>query len=125
MLQFLTHCIHLVVALANAFSPFLFTSLCYAAQNVPIPAKESLCKKGCCKVEWCPLVTTWATTIHKFHGFGEGFDKTDMFKYLICNPGNLAWEHLCPSALYSALSRVKTMGTFRKINKYTKMLAIY
>lgn len=94
-------------------------------QHVPIPMKVSKCRKGCCTVKWCPLVTSWATTIHKFQGFEAGEDKKDMFRYLICDPGDLSWEQSCPGALYVALSRARTMGKFRSGNKYTKKSVIY
>ena len=35
-----------------------------------------------------------------------------MFRHLIVDPGDLKWEQTCPGALYIALSRAKTMGTF-------------
>ena len=63
-------------------------------------------------MKFCPLVPAWATTIHKFQGFEAGFEKTDQFKYLLVDPGNLSWEQKCPGALYVALSRARTMGTF-------------
>ena len=87
--------------------------------------KTSLCRKGCCNVKWCPLLTSWASTIHKFQGFEAGFDKSDMFKYLICDPGDLKWEQDCPGALYVALSRAKTMGEFLPGHKFTRKSAIY
>ena len=95
-------------------------------QHVPIPARESLCRRGCCTVTWCPLIPAWATTLHKFQGFEAGFDKTDMFRYLICDPGDRSWEQTCPGALYTALSRAKTMGRFTKSKrKFTRKSAIY
>ena len=48
-----------------------------------------------------------------------------MFRYLICDPGDLSWEQSCPGALYVALSRARTMGKFRSGNKYTKKSVIY
>lgn len=86
---------------------------------------ESSCKKRCCTVKWCPLVTSWATTIHKFQGFEAGFDATDMFRYLIVDPGDLTWEQMCPGALYVALSRAKTMGTFASDTNFPRGSAIY
>lgn len=87
--------------------------------------KTSLCRSHCCTVKWCPLVSCWATTIHKFQGSEAGFDDTDMFRYLIADPGNLKWEQDCPGALYVALSRAKTMGTFMIDGKFTRKSAIY
>ena len=79
----------------------------------------------CCTVKWCPLVTSWATTIHKFQGFEAGMEEKDMCRYLICDPGDLKWEQLCPGAFYVALSRAKTMGKFRSKYKFTRKSAIY
>ena len=85
---------------------------CSLLQHVPIPARMTLCRKGCCNVTWCPLEISWATTIHKFQGFEAGFGANDMFRHLIIDPGDMKWEQTCPGALYVALSRAKTMGTF-------------
>ena len=87
--------------------------------------RETLCRKQCCTVKWCPLVTSWATTIHKFQGFEAGNDKKDMFRYLICDPGNVTWEQTCPGAFYVALSRAKTMGDFDSDTSFPKNSAIY
>jgi len=87
--------------------------------------RVSYCRKMCCTVKWCPLVTSWATTIHKFQGFEAGTDIKDMFRYLICDPGDLKWEQDCPGALYVALSRARTMGYFRSGLKFTKKSVIY
>ena len=76
-------------------------------------------------MKWCPLVPSWATTIHKFQGFEAGFDDSDIFRYLIADPGDLRWEQMCPGALYVALSRAKTMGTFQPSMKFTRKSAIY
>lgn len=83
------------------------------------------CNKKCCTVKCCPLVPAWATTIHKFQGFEAGFDDKDQFNRLICDPGDLKWEQTCPGALYTAISRAKTMGTFSKKHKHPKDSAIY
>ena len=92
---------------------------------MPIPARTTLCRKGCCTVTWCPLEISWATTIHKFQGFEAGFDANNMFCHLIVNPGDLKWEQTCPGALYVALSRAKTMGTFRDDTSFPQDSAIY
>ena len=94
-------------------------------QHVPIPARTTLCRKGCCTVTWCPLEISWATTIHKFQGFEAGFDINDVFRHLIVDPGDLNWEQMCPGALYVALSRAKTMGTFRDDTSFPQDSAIY
>ena len=94
-------------------------------QHVPIPARTALCHKGCCTVTWCPLEISWATTIHKFQGFEAGFDINDVFRHLIVDPGDLNWEKMCPGALYVALSRAKTMGTYSTDTSFPQDSAIY
>ena len=54
-----------------------------------------------------------------------GFDAKDMFRYLIVDPGDLKWEQTCPGALYVALSRAKTMGTFTSDTSFPRDSAIY
>ena len=92
---------------------------------MPIPARTTLCRKGCCNVTWCPLEISWATTIHKFQGFEAGFGDNDMFRHLIVDPGDTKWEQTCPGALYVALSRAKHMGTFTSETDYPLDSAIY
>lgn len=87
--------------------------------------RESLCRKGCCTVKWCPLEPSWATTIHKFQGFEAGFEDKDMFRHLIVDPGDIRWEQTCPGALYVALSRARTMGTFLSDTSFPRDSAIY
>ena len=64
-------------------------------------------------------------TIHKFQGFGAGFDKKDMFQHLLVDPGNLKWEQTCLGEFYVALSRAKTMGTFPSGMAFQQDSAIY
>ena len=113
----------LSIRVVNTDRHFSFYAL--LVQHVPIPARTTLCRKGCCKVVWCPLEISWATTIHKFQGFEAGFDAKDMFRYLIVDPGDLKWEQTCPGALYVALSRAKTMGTFTSDTSFPRDSAIY
>jgi len=70
-------------------------------------------------------VPAWASTIHKFQGFEAGFDDTDQFKYLIVDPGLTSWKKHCAGALYVALSRAKTMGTFWSDTDNPSNSAIY
>ncbi len=81
-------------------------------KHVPIPMKTKRCKmkQGCCSVTFCPLVPSWATTIHKFQGFEARFDRNDQFHYLIIDPGDIKTEQQQPGILYVAMSRAKTMG---------------
>ena len=92
---------------------------------MPIPARTTICRKGCCNVTWCPLEISWATTIHKFQGFEAGFGVNDMFRHLIVDPGDIKWEQTCPGALYVALSRAKSMGSFTSDTNYPLDSAIY
>jgi hypothetical protein len=67
-------------------------------------------------VTFCPLVPSWATTIHKFQGFEARFDRNDQFQYLIINPGDIKLEQQQPRILYVAMSRTKTMGDMTNDN---------
>ena len=49
----------------------------------------------------------------------------DMFSHLIIDPGDTKWEQSCPGALYVALSRAKTMGTFTSDIEYPLDSAVY
>ncbi len=82
-------------------------------------------KQSCCRVTYCPLVTAWATTIHKFQGFEAGFDPIDQFKHLIVNPGDLTAEQQNPGILYAAMSRAETMGQMTPNNPHPKDSAIF
>ena len=48
-----------------------------------------------------------------------------MFRHLIIDPGDIKWEQTCPGALYVALSRAKTMGTFTSDTNHPLDSAIY
>jgi hypothetical protein len=76
-------------------------------------------------VTYCPLVTAWATTIHKFQGFKSGFDPNDQFKHLIVNPGDLTTEQQNPGILYAVMSHAKTMGHITPNNPHPKDSAIF
>jgi hypothetical protein len=76
-------------------------------------------------VRYCPLVTAWATTIHKFQGFEAWFDPNDQFKHLIVNPGDLTTEQQNLGILYAAMSRAKTMGHMTPSNPHPKDSAIF
>ena len=71
------------------------------------------------------LVPALTTTIHKFQGFEAGFDDTDIFNRLICDPGDLKWEQTCPGALYTTISRAKTMGKPNHTEDHPKDSAIF
>ncbi len=91
-------------------------------QHIPITMITKTCnrKQSCCTVTYCPLVTAWATTIHKFQCFEAGFDPNDQFKHLIVDPGNLTTEQQNPGILYTAMSHAKTMGQIPQITHTQK-----
>ncbi len=99
----------------------------FILQHIPITmiTKTCNCKQSCCTVIYCPLVTAWATTIHKFQGFEAGFDPNDQFKHLIVNPGNLTTKQQNPGILYAAMSHAKTMGQITPNNPHPKDSAIF
>ena len=74
---------------------------------------------------WCPLVLTWATTIHKFQGYKAGFDENDAINRLIIDPGNHSTELDNPGMFYVAASRGKTFGKPTAEQPYPKDFAIY
>ncbi len=73
-------------------------------QHIPIAMTTKTCnpKQLSCTVTYCPLVTAWATTNHKFQGFEAGFDPNDQFKHLIVDPGNLTAKQQNSGILYAA-----------------------
>ncbi len=96
-------------------------------QHIPIAMITKTCnrKQLCYTVTYCPLVTAWATTIHKFQGFEAGFDPNDQFKHLIVNPGDLTTKQQNPGILYAAMSHAKTMGQMTPNNRQIKNSAIF
>jgi hypothetical protein len=76
-------------------------------------------------VTYGPLVTAWATAIHKLQGFEAGFDPNNQFKHLIVNPGDLTTKQQNPGILYAAMSHVKTMGQITPNNPHPKNSAIF
>jgi hypothetical protein len=87
--------------------------------------KTLLCKKSCCSVTYCPLVSAWATTIHKFQGFEAGFDEKNQFWHLIIDPGDVKSEQQQPGLLYVATSQVKTFGDMTQNVPHPKNSALY
>ena len=71
---------------------------------------HQFCTRGCCVATYCPLVLSWATTIHKFQGFEAGFDKSDTINYIIATLNGLDWEKKNPGTAYVVASRAKTIG---------------
>jgi hypothetical protein len=82
-------------------------------------------KQSCCSVTFCPLVTSWATTINKFQGFEAGFDKNYQFQHLIINPGDIKSEQQQPGILYVAMSHAKTMGDMTNYTPNPRNSAVY
>jgi hypothetical protein len=82
-------------------------------------------KHSCCSVTFCPLVPSWATTIHKFQGFESGFDKNDQFQHLIVNPGDIKSAQQQPGILYVAMSCAKTIGDMTNGTPNPRNSAVY
>jgi hypothetical protein len=87
--------------------------------------KRCKMKQACCSVTFCPLVTSWATTIQKFQGFEAGFDKNDQFQHLIINPGDIKSEQQQPGILYVAMSHAKKMGDTTNDTPNPRNSAVY
>jgi hypothetical protein len=83
-------------------------------KHVPIRMVEQGCSKNpghpCCSVHYCPLILSWATTVHKFQGFEAGFDVSDSINRIIADVNDLEWEKKCPGTAYVVTSRAKTLG---------------
>ncbi len=97
-------------------------------QHIPMIAmttKTCNCKQSYCRVTFCPLVTDWATTVHKFQGFEAGFDPNDQFKHLIVDPGDLTTEQQNHWILYATMSHAKIMGQMTPNNPHPKDSAIF
>lgn len=56
----------------------------------------------------CPLLLSYARTIHTFQGYQAGPDQP--VQKLICDVGSLKNESMWPGLLYTALSRATTIG---------------
>ncbi len=82
-------------------------------------------KQSCCLVTFCPLVPSWATTIHKFQGFEAGFDRNDQFQHLIIDPGDIKSEQQQPGILYVAMSHAKTMADMTNDTPNPRNSAVY
>jgi hypothetical protein len=87
--------------------------------------KRCKMKQSCFSVTFCPLVPSWATTIHKFQGFEAGFDRNDQFQHLIINPGDIKSEQQQPGILYVAMSCAKTMGDMTNDTPNPRNSAVY
>jgi hypothetical protein len=87
--------------------------------------KQSKMKQACCLVTFCPLIPSWATTIHKFQCFEAGFDRNDQFHHLIINPGDIKSEQQQPGILYVAMSGAKTMGDMTNDTPNPRNSAVY
>ena len=72
--------------------------------------QELYCTKRCCVARYCPLVLSWAMTVHKFQGFEAGFDEDDNIHHIIADINNLKWERDHPGTAYTVASRAKTIG---------------
>ncbi len=82
-------------------------------------------KQACFLVTFCPLVPSWATTIHKFQGFEAGFDRNDRLQHLIINLGDIKSEQQQPGILYVAMSRAKKMGDMTNDTPNPRNSAVY
>ena len=93
--------------------------------HVPIPMYIQPCQFGCCRVQFCPLVPAWASTIHKFQGMEAGHGPDDRINYLIIDPGDINSEHRNPGMLYVSTSRAKTLGDYNETNPKNSSLLVW
>jgi hypothetical protein len=84
-------------------------------QVVPIPMVTRLCNKKCCKVSFCPLVPSFARTLHTFQGQSSGPVDTNQapnaVDRIIVDPGDKQFEGLNPGLFYMSLARATSIGT--------------
>ena len=90
------------------------TSNQISSQHVPIPMLTVECEHKCCAIKCCPLVLAWAMTIHRFQGFEAGPSIDDLVNHLLVDPGNMQFENMCLGVLYTALSRAKAIGMYKR-----------
>lgn len=93
--------------------------------HVPIPLCRERCEKGgCCTKEFIPLITCFATTIHRNQGLQVGptkqHQKPNAAEIMILDPGNKKMEHNNIGTFYTGYSRATTDG-----NGDIKKSAIY
>lgn len=69
---------------------------------------EKLCKKGCCRLKICPLITAFGRTIHSFRGQEAGPGKP--IPTIVVNPGDRSFEVLNPGTLNCCVARDTSLG---------------
>lgn len=82
--------------------------------HIPIPCITHYDGKSKRGIDICPLILSFARTIHTFQGYEAG-SKNDTFsnpiKTLVCDTGTTTHEAMNPGLLYTAISRASTIGT--------------
>ena len=82
---------------------------------------ELFCEKKFCIARFCPLILTYATTVHKFQGFKARFNEGDTINHIIADMGNLNWEKKLRRTVFIVASHAKTVGT-STVNNHHKHL---
>ena len=77
-------------------------------QIIPIPMLTQVCRIGCCRIKFCPLVVAFGRTIHSFQGQEAGPDKP--IKRLVVNPGAKRFETSNLGTLNCCITRATTLG---------------
>ena len=76
-------------------------------------------------VEYCPLVSAWATTVHRFQGHEAGFDRKYQINRIVADIGPPDWEKTNPGTAYVVTSRARTIGNPTVDNPYPIDSALY
>jgi len=87
-------------------------------KHVPIPLAQYRCNRSgdstCCSRTFVPLCLSYARTIHKFQGMSAGpVDPgkiPNIFKCIVCDPGERHVEGSALGLFYTAVSRATTLG---------------
>jgi len=93
--------------------------------TIPIPTVETIDEKTKKVIKYCPLVLSFARTIHTFQGQSAGptnSQATSQIKRIICDIGTNRFESQNIGLFYTALSRATTIGS---IDQQRKNSAIF
>lgn len=84
---------------------------------IPVPMIKTIDEKTRKSITYCPLVLSFARTIHTYQGQSAGPTKdnsTNAIMRLICDVGTARFESQNIGLLYTALSRATTIGSIEK-----------
>ena len=87
---------------------------------VPVPKLTTVCDRGCCSRESCPLILAWAITTHRFQGQSAGpVDEgkiPNAYECVVFDPDTKKMENTWPGLFYTGTSRGTTLGDREGLN---------